>query len=191
MHMIRVLIDNWWLLALRGVFAAVFASLVFSFRSLEESFLTRPIVHTAVTIIFALLAVAAGICTILAAVRRAGKDRSHLLLSDGLVVCIAGLVILIAPKVELASLVYLVALWAITVGALELVLARTLRRHIPDEWSVALSGLGSLVLGIYFLFDRSDEGVLRWLGIYAAFSAVTILALAFRLFALRSSVRHS
>jgi len=35
--MIRVLIRNWWLLALRGVLAMAFAVLVFSLRSLEES----------------------------------------------------------------------------------------------------------------------------------------------------------
>jgi uncharacterized membrane protein HdeD (DUF308 family) len=78
------------------------------------------------------------------------------------------------------------------VGILELVMARTLRRHIPDEWSLSLAGLGSLILGAYFLFERSVEGVsiLRWLGVYATFSALAILALAFRLYGLRSSIHQ-
>ena len=75
-------------------------------------------------------------------------------------------------------------------GVLELVMARTLRRHVPNEWSLSLAGLGSLILGAYFLFERSVEGVaiMLWLGVYAAFSALAILALAFRLYGLRSSI---
>jgi uncharacterized membrane protein HdeD (DUF308 family) len=190
--MIRVLIRNWWLLALRGVFALVFAVLVFSFRSLENSIFTRPIVHTGLIVIFGLLALAAGLSTTAAAVHGAGKDKSHLLLWDGIAVCIAGLVILVAPKMELALFVYLVAAWAIGIGILEVLMARTLRRHIQDEWSLSLAGVGSLILGAYFLFERSVEGVkiIRWLGVYAAFSAVAMLALAFRLHALRSSIHQ-
>jgi uncharacterized membrane protein HdeD (DUF308 family) len=113
-----------------------------------------------------------------------------LLLWDGIAVSVAGLVILLAHKLELARLVLIVAVWAIVVGILELLIAHTLRRHIPDEWSLSLAGLASLMLGAYFLFDRSDGTIslLRWLGVYAAFSAVTILALAFRLRGFRSSI---
>jgi len=188
--MIRTLINNWWLLALRGVFALAFAILAFSLRRLAESFLTRPIVHAGVVVIFGLLALAAGICTIAASVRRAGKDKSHLLLWDGIAVCIGGLVIVLAPKLELTWLVYIVAIWAVVVGVLELLIARSLRRHIPDEWSLAFAGAGSLRLGAYFLLQRSNEGasVLLWLAVYAAFSAVTILVQAYRLRALRSSI---
>ena len=190
--MIRVLIRNWWLLALRGVFALAFAVLVFSLRSLENSIFTRPIVHTGLIVVFGLLALAAGLSTTAAAVHHAGKDKSHLLLWDGIAVCVAGLVILVAPKMELASFVYLVAVWAIAIGILEVLMARALRRHIPDEWSLSLAGVGSLILGAYFLFERSVEGVsvIRWLGVYAAFSAVAMLALAFRLYGLRSSIHQ-
>jgi uncharacterized membrane protein HdeD (DUF308 family) len=188
--MIRTLINNWWLLALRGVFAMAFAILAFSLRRLAESFLTRPIVHAGVVVIFGLLALAAGICTIAAAVRRADKDKSHLLLWDGVAVCIAGLVIVLAPKLELTWLVDIVAIWAVVIGVLELLIARRLRRHIPAEWSLAFAGMGSLCLGVYFLLQRSNEGasLLLWLAVYAAFSAVTILVQAYRLRALRSSI---
>ena len=80
-----------------------------------------------------------------------------------------------------------VAVWAMVAGVLELVMARTLRRHVPDEWSLSLAGLGSLILGAYFLFERS---IMLWLGVYAAVSALAILALAFRLYGLRSSIHQ-
>jgi uncharacterized membrane protein HdeD (DUF308 family) len=75
-------------------------------------------------------------------------------------------------------------------GHLELVVARRLRRHIQDEWLLALAGLASLCFGLYlFLFWKGEPTtLLRWLAGYAAFSAVAILALAFRLRALRGSV---
>lgn len=190
--MIRVLINNWWLLGLRGIFALLFAVLAFSLRSFSDSIFTRPIAHTGLVIVFGLLAFAAGVCTILAALRRAGRDRSHLLLWDGIAVSVVGLVALLGPKLELVWFVYFIAVWALVVGVLELLIARSLRRHIPDEWSLTVAGLASLILGAYFLFERSDDGVsmLRWLGVYAGFSAITILALAFRLYSLRSSIHQ-
>jgi uncharacterized membrane protein HdeD (DUF308 family) len=191
--MIRVFIHNWWLLALRGAFALVFAGFVFWLQPFEGFFVTRPLVHAGLVVIFGLLALGAGTSTIVAAVYRAGKDRSHLLLWDGIAICVAGLVIVLAPKMDLNRLVHLIAGWAIVVGVLELLIARTVRRHIPDEWSMSLAGVSSLILGTYFLLSRSYEDVFltRWLGTYAAFSAVTILALAFRLHALASSVHHA
>lgn len=190
--MIRVFVNNWWLLALRGAFALVFAIVAFSVQPLAESSFTRPIVHAGFVVTFGLLALGAGISTIVAAFYRTGRDRSHLLLWDGIAVAVAGLVVVLAPKLDLTSLVYFGAVWSIAVGILELLMARTLRRHVPDEWSLSLAGIASLALGGYFLFERSDESasLLRWLGVYAAFSAVTILALAFRLHNLRSSIHQ-
>jgi uncharacterized membrane protein HdeD (DUF308 family) len=190
--MIRTLINNWWLLALRGFFALVFALLVLSMQPLAGFSFTRPIAHAALVIIFGLLALGAGISTILAAVHHAGDDRSHLLLWDGIAVGVGGLFVVLAPKLDLTLFVYFAVVWSIVIGILELLMARTLRRHIPDEWFLSLAGLASLALGGYLFFERSDASasLLRWLGVYAGFSAVTILALAFRLHSLRSSIHH-
>jgi uncharacterized membrane protein HdeD (DUF308 family) len=190
--MIRTLINNWWLLALRGVLALMLAVFLFSLQPLETSPLTRPVIHMGVVVIFGLLAVAAGGCTIAAAVRRAGKEISQLLLWDGIVVCIAGSIIMFSPRVDLVWLAYIVAGWAIIVGLLEVLVARALRRHIPDEWSLTLAGLGSFILGAYFFLDRGAdaESMLLWLGVYAGFSALAILALAFRLHSLRAAIHE-
>src|SRR5215831_5673059 len=107
--MIRTLINNWWLLALRGVLALMLSVFLFSLQSMEKSVLTRPVIHMGVVVIFGLLAVAAGGCTIAAAVRHAGKEIPHLLLWDGVVVCIAGSIIMFAPRLDLIWLVYCVA----------------------------------------------------------------------------------
>jgi uncharacterized membrane protein HdeD (DUF308 family) len=190
--MMRVLINNWWLLALRGVFAILFAAFAFSLQTVMGTWILTAIALSGLVVLFGLLALSAGICTIAAAIRGAGHERSLLLLWDGITICIAGAIILLAPRLDLVWLVHGIAVWAIIVGILELLLARTVRRHIPDEWSLTLAGTGSFFLGVYFLLARTTGPIsmLRWLGVYAGFSAITILALAFRLHALLASVHE-
>jgi uncharacterized membrane protein HdeD (DUF308 family) len=189
--MLRVLISNWWLLALRGIFALAFGALAFSVQPSTGSLLIRPIVHAGLVVAFGMLALAAGVSTVVAAMRGAALERSRLLLWDGIAVCIAGLVILISPRLDLTWLARIVAAWAVVIGVLELLLARTLRRHLPEEWSLAVAGASSVIFGAYFFFRHGEEAaeMLRWLGIYAGFSAMIILAFAFRLRALRASVQ--
>jgi uncharacterized membrane protein HdeD (DUF308 family) len=187
--MIRVLIKNWWLLALRGVFALLFAMFAFSMRTVMGTWLLSAIALAGLVVLFGLLALLAGLCTIAAATHGAGREKSSLLFWDGIAICCAGVVILLAPRLDLTWLVHGIAVWALIVGILELLLARTLKRHMPDEWSVAVAGAASLGFGILFLVSGLTEAtsMLRWLGVYAGFSAVTILTLSARLHALRAS----
>jgi uncharacterized membrane protein HdeD (DUF308 family) len=190
--MIRILINNWWLLALRGVFALLFAMFAFSLRTMIATWVLGAMARAGLVVVFGLLAFAAGVCTIAAAIRGAGTEKSHLLLWDGIAICVGGAVTLLAPRLDLIWLVYTIAVFAIGVGILELLLARTLRRHLPDEWALAVAGAGSFSFGVYFLVAPMTETIsmLRWLGIYAGFSGVAILALALRLHSLRTSVHE-
>ncbi|HEY6305690.1 MAG TPA: hypothetical protein VI488_04430 [Candidatus Angelobacter sp.] len=91
--MIRVLINNWWLLALRGVFALLFAMFAFSLRTMIDTWALGAVARAGLVMIFGLLAFAAGICTIAAAICGAGTEKSHLLLWDGIAICVAAAVI--------------------------------------------------------------------------------------------------
>lgn len=186
----RVLIDNWWLLALRGVFALLFAMFALSLQTVMGMGLLSAIALAGLVVLFGLLALSAGICTMAAAIRGAGQEKSSLLLWDGIVICLAGAGIILAPRLDLVWLVYGIAVWALVAGILELLQARKLRRHVSDEWFLGLAGAGSLCLGAYLLIARPTGGtaMLRWLGLYAGFSGVAILGLAFRLHALRASI---
>lgn len=190
--MLRVLINNWWLLALRGVFAILFAGMAFSSHSATGTWLLSAIAHAGVVVAFGLLAIAAGVCTIVAGVRGASAEKWWLLLWDGVAVCAFGAVVLLAPELDLTWLARLLAGCAAVIGTVELVLARTLRRHIPDEWFLAVSGAASLCFGLYlFLFETQEANtILRWLAAYTAFSGLAILALAFRLRGLRASIHE-
>jgi uncharacterized membrane protein HdeD (DUF308 family) len=189
--MIRVLINNWWLLAMRGIFALTFALFALSLQGAMGTWLLSAIALAGLVVLFGVLAFAAGACTIAAAVRGAEHHERWLpLLFDGVVVCIAGAVILVAPRLDLIWLARIVAAWAVVAGILELMVARRLRRHLPDEWLLALAGAASFCFGLYLFLVWNGEAstLLRWLTGYAAFSAAAILALAFRLRALRGSV---
>src|SRR5260370_6895136 len=178
--MMRVLINSGWLLDLRGVFALLFAAFAFSVQTVTGTWLLSAIALSGVVVLFGLLGVSAGNCTIAAAIRGAGHEKSLLLLWDGIAICIAGAVILLAPRLDLVWLVRGIAAWAIVVGIVELLLARTVRRHIPDEWSLTLAGAGSFFLGAYFLVPPRTESfsMLHWLVTFAEFLSSTSTALS-------------
>ena len=189
--MMRVLIQNWSLLALRGLFALFFAVLAFSMRTLLKTDFINVIAFVGLEVIFGLLVFGAGVCTIAAGARGAGEhERSWWLILEGAVLSIAGLLVVIVPKLTLSTLGHVVAGSAVVIGICELFLAQTLRRHIPDEWFLALSGMGSICFGCYLvLMWRQEASIIgEWLGIYAAFIGAVTLGLAFRLRALRSSI---
>lgn len=185
--MVRVLIQNWWLLAWRGGCALLFAAVAFYLQLVTPPFLLRAIAFTAVVMIFGLLAVFTGVLTMLAALRGSSADYPWLLLLDGAATFAAGAAVLVLPGLTLLRLIHVIALWAVLVGVTELGVARRLRHHIKDEWLLAAAGVGSLLFGLELLpgWTRELQGTLRWLGFYALFSSATMLGLAFRLRSLR------
>ncbi len=186
--MLRVFLDNWWLLGLRGAFALAFAGLVFSIRTIGSTWLLGAIAFTSVVEFFGLFAFGAGVFTIVAAVRSIGKEGEWwLLLVDGVAACIAGVAAVTVPDLTFVALVHLTAVWALFVGGCELLMARKLRHHVPDEWFLALAAAGSLVFGAYLFLGPTlhIRDLFVWLGSYALFTGFAMLGLALRLRKLR------
>jgi uncharacterized membrane protein HdeD (DUF308 family) len=182
--MFRVLIHNWWVLALRGAFALVFGLYVFSVQSIRVISFLRAIVLTSVVELFGLFACVIGILTIVAAIRGFNRDQEWwLLLLDGIGDFGAGVAVVMLPSVTILTLVRLIGIWAVFVGICELLIAHRLRRHVPDEWFLALAAIGSVLFGAYIFLILTPEvhSVFLWLGCYALFSACTMLGLALRL----------
>lgn len=181
--MIRVLIKNWRLIALRGALALLFSAVAFGVQPLSRSFLMRPIVHAGLVVLCGILTMTAGLCTVVAAARGAGQDRFHLLLLDGIAISVIGATILLVPWLNLTALVILLAVWSLVSGVLEFLAALRLRRHISDEWSLALAGTTSVGLGTYFLYVRPhhESSLFRWLALYSFLNGLTVLVLALRL----------
>jgi len=125
-----------------------------------------------------------GIFAIVAAVRAAGEeDRWWLLLIEGILGVLAGLVAFFWPGLTALALLYFIAAWAIVTGIMEIVAAIRLRQEIEGEWALGLSGLLSVIFGILLVVLPAPAGLLSlvWLvGAYAVATGVLLLILAFR-----------
>lgn len=189
--MLGTLIRNWWLFAVRGVLAALFSIITFLMRGSAESFLLREFALKGLIVFLGMLALAAGVCTIAAGAWTSSKNRWLLLVLDGLAVSAAGLILILLNSVSFHMVIYLLLLLATMIGILELAGARTLRRHVPDEWFLGLAGLVSIGFAVAFLWTKLEPALyIIWLGSYSGFSAICMLGLALRLRSLRRAVHR-
>jgi uncharacterized membrane protein HdeD (DUF308 family) len=172
---VPVLSRNWWALAVRGLAAILFGIL---------AVLWPGITLFVLVIFFGAYMLVDGIFAIVAAVRAAGEEaRWWLLLIEGILGVLAGLVALLWPGLTALALLYFIAAWAIVSGVLEIVGAIRLRREIEGEWALGLSGVLSVLFGILLVVIPAPAGLLSlvWLiGAYAVAFGVLLLVLAFR-----------
>jgi uncharacterized membrane protein HdeD (DUF308 family) len=170
-----VLARNWWALVLRGLAAILFGILAFAWPGITLFVLV---------LFFGAYMLVDGIFAIVAAVRAAGEeDRWWLLLIQGTLGVLAGLVAIFWPGLTALALLYFIAAWAIVTGIMEIVAAIRLRREIEGEWALALSGALSVLFGVLLVVLPAPAGLLSlvWLiGAYAVATGVLLLILAFR-----------
>jgi uncharacterized membrane protein HdeD (DUF308 family) len=188
--MLQTLITNWWLLGLRGLLALVFSVMTFMMRSSAETFTLREFAMKGMVIFLGMLALTAGACTVAAGIWRASTGKWWLLVADGVIVSAAGLALILATSFTLETVIYILVVLAAAIGFVELLIARGLRRHLPDEWFLGLGGAASLGFAVAFLLIKPEEAgaMFLWLGSYSGFSALCMFALAFRLRGLRASI---
>jgi len=189
--MIRLLIQNWWLLLVRGMFAIAFAIFIFVFLPFVPAPMLRQLAFAGLATIFAVFAIATGLITIIAAVRGAGRgDRAWLLLGDGIVVTAGGFIIMIAPGLTLSHVIQVIAGMALILGLFEIAAGLHLRRHIADEWLLLLSGFISGAFAICLMFTPAADRrtALTWIALYAASGGFAMVGLALRLRKLRHSI---
>jgi len=165
---------HWWALALRGGIAILFGLAA----------LLRPgIALAALILLFGAYVLVDGVFAIVGVFRgtRGGTPR-WLLLLEGVVGILAGIVALIFPGLTAVALLYLVAVWAIVTGLAEIATAIRLRQEITGEWALILGGVLSVIFGL-LLAVLPGVGILSliWLiGAYAIAFGVLLLIAAFR-----------
>ena len=77
--------------------------------------------------------------------------RRPLLLIEGVLGILFGILALFWPDLTALTLLYIIAFWAILSGIARIAMAIILRREIENEWSIAFSGVLSVILGIVLL----------------------------------------
>ncbi len=182
--MVRLLIRNWWLILLRGIVALAFGCFIFLLQPFFPSALLSPMAHTALAVIFGLLACGTGILTLLSALRGAQKPHdTTLLLADGLVAIGAGAAVLFVPSLSLFAVIRIIAVTAMLLGLLEIVAGTHLRHHISDEWLLIAGGIVSVVFSLFLFMTTTWEiaGILTWVAVYAVAGGIAMIGLALRL----------
>jgi uncharacterized membrane protein HdeD (DUF308 family) len=172
--MSAVLAQNWWLVALRGVFAVLFG--IVAFAAPGATILSLVLLFSAYMLVD-------GVCAIVSAVRaaRAGERWGFLVL-EGVADIALGVVVLVWPGLTVLAFVLMMAAWAVVSGALMLAASFRLHRAHGRGW-LALGGVVSIVYGIMLVIAPLIGALVLtwWLGAYALVFGVALLVLAFRL----------
>jgi uncharacterized membrane protein HdeD (DUF308 family) len=105
-----------------------------------------------------------------------------LLLVEGILGILAGIVAFFWPGITAFALLFLIAAWAIVTGIMQIVSALTRLPGIGHKWLLLLSGLASVVFGILIaLWPGAGLLTVIWLiGVYAIVFGVMYLAAYFQ-----------
>jgi uncharacterized membrane protein HdeD (DUF308 family) len=174
--MLEYLTRYWWTLVVRGVVAVLFglAALIWPEVTLRV-----------LVLLFGFYAVVDGLLA-LAVVLVGGRlpsGRRGWLIVEGVIGIAAGVFTFLWPGITTLVLLYLIAVWAVVTGLLELAAAVVLRRELRGEWLLALAGVLSVAFGV-LLAARPGEGAVAvvWvIGVFAVVFGVALLALGIRL----------
>jgi uncharacterized membrane protein HdeD (DUF308 family) len=189
--MIRLLIQNWWLLLIRGIFAIAFAIFIYLLLPFMPVPLLQQLAFAGVTGIFGIFATVTGAITIAAALRGSGEgEPAWLLLADGITVAAGGLIIMFSSGLTLAHVIRLIAVVTLLVGVLEISAGFHLRRHVISEWLLIFGGIVSIAFAAYLLLTHVARTgrFLSWISLYAGASGLAMTGLALRLRNLRQSI---
>jgi uncharacterized membrane protein HdeD (DUF308 family) len=172
---------SWWSLALRGLVAVLFGLAALFWPGL---------VLEVLILFFGAYALVDGIFALVAAFRSSGRGmRRPLLLIEGVIGILFGILALFWPGLTALALLYIIAFWAILSGIARIIMAIMLRREIENEWSIALSGVLSVILGVVLIL-LPGAGLLAytWLiGILALAIGIVLIYYAFRVRGRRTS----
>jgi uncharacterized membrane protein HdeD (DUF308 family) len=162
--------DNWWALALRGVVAIIFGVVALTLTGATL---------VALVILFAAFLFVTGILGLVAG----AIVRSWLLTIEGALGILAGILTFAYPRITVVALGIVIGVWAILAGIAEVWAAVVLRRVIPNEWLLGISGVLSIVFGILVaIFPVSGLVAIVWIiGVYAILWGVLLIALGVRL----------
>ena len=166
---------NWWAFLIRGIAAIIFGVLAI--------FATRTTLFVLV-LFFGAYALVDGIFAIIAAIRRIEeRERWGLLMLEGVIGIVIGIITFFVPGVTLLFLAYLIAIWAILTGISEIAEAIRLREVIRNEWLLVLAGALSVIFGVLMLIfpGAGFLAVTLIIGVYAIIFGIIEVGLSLRL----------
>ena len=165
---------NWWMLLIRGVFAILFGLI---------ALLSPGIALASLVLLFGVYAIMDGVVAIISGFNhRQTSSNWWIVVLEGIVGIIAGVVAFAYPLITSLVLLYIVAAWAVMTGVVEIFVAIQLRKEITGEFWLGLAGLLSIIVGVVLVINPG-QGILAilWMvGAYAVLFGISLIALAFR-----------
>jgi uncharacterized membrane protein HdeD (DUF308 family) len=159
----------------RGVIAIIFGILAL-FWPLATA--------VALAVLVGIFAVVDGVIDIVDAVRFRGSPGVGLRIFLGIVSLVFGILVLVWPQISLGLLAVLVAIWAILIGALQIIANVGLRRESGRSWvwGVIAGALGVIFGILVLIWPKAGVVTLIWLlGIWALVFGVALIVLGFQL----------
>src|SRR5271157_3698674 len=172
--MLSLVSRDWWVYAVRGIAAILFGIMA----------LIWPGPTLAVLILlFGAYAFVDGVALLVALARGDVLARSHKWITGimGAFGIVVAIVTLIWPGMTALTLLYLVAIWAIAMGILQIAAAIEFRREIDGEFFVVLGGILTIVFGgLLVAFPGTGLLSLVWLvGFWAELFGFSSLGIAY------------
>ncbi|HEY2887637.1 MAG TPA: HdeD family acid-resistance protein [Candidatus Limnocylindrales bacterium] len=184
--MLNLLARNWWLIEIRGVAAVAFGVLAFLWPGLTLVVLVT---------LFAAYMLIDGIALLVSLRRAEPATTGHRLTVAlmGVLGVAIGIATIFVPGITALALLYLVAFWAITLGATQVVAAIRLRQEISGELWLVIGGVVTVLFGVYLLvFPGAGLLSLVWLvGIWAIVFGITSMVVAWRLRGVHQQILQS
>ncbi|MEM9671101.1 MAG: HdeD family acid-resistance protein [Cyclobacteriaceae bacterium] len=173
--MLQALFKNWWMLVLKGALLIIFAVLAFVNPTLTAATLA---------IWFSILIIADGVFTIIAAIQSwQQREDKWLILAEGGISLLLGLLLFFMPGVTLLVISFTIAFWFIFSGVARIAMAIQLRKEIKGEGWLILGGVLSVLFGL-LIFARPilGYGSLMWIiGFCSLLAGVVLVAVGLKL----------
>lgn len=161
-RILNALRRNWWTLVLRGVFAVAFGFFAWFWPGMTL---------LALVLTWAGFACVSGLITVLSAFARDGDEPRWILLLEGGIALLAGVVALFYPRFTALLFLYLLATWALVTGSIEILLAWRLRHEIRGEFWLGFAGVLSVFFGLMLVL-RPGAGALTVMWLIASYSVL-------------------
>jgi uncharacterized membrane protein HdeD (DUF308 family) len=168
--MVTEFVQNWWMLAMRGIAAILFGI---------GSILWPGITLAVLVFMFGAYALVDGIFALITGIR----VRRWEMVIVGIAGILTGVLTFVWPGVTALALLYFIAVWSLITGVFEISMAIQLRKIIDNEWTLILTALLSIVFGVTLIvFPGAGALSVLWLiGWYALIAGILTLVFSFRL----------
>ncbi len=136
---------NWWVLTINGLLAILFGAMaLFATEAVMES----------ISMYFGLLILIGGILLLVGAYDKQRKKINYsLMITEGIILVVLGILIMIFPKEAVKLFLIFIGVWALMLGLFKIYIAIVLRNMVNFQYILLLGGIILFVIGLILLLN--------------------------------------